>query len=207
MRPGDANGPESAFALRQELGDLRAQLSERERAVSVLTAIVERQIGLLERYDAVFHAPGYAGLNGTGDGRSIGEALDRTLVLLEQAVAGVEKRARHVVSLEDQLDRALQLLDQSLRNQEAMVERGFHSNAAATSVISPAIEQTLAKYDGMLERSLAALEAAYRATQMSRTEIGERDKLLSRTLDLLENTVEANGAGTRRPGLFGRLFA
>lgn len=200
MRPGDANGPDSAVALRQQLAGLRAELSERERAVDALTAMVERQIGIIERYDAMFHAP-------SRDTKAAlsGDALDRTLALLEQAVAGVEKRARDVAALEGQLDRALELLDQSLRNQEAMVERGFPANGSAHTV-SPAVEETLAKYDRMLERSLAALETAYAATQTSRTEIGERDKLLSRTLALLENTVEANGNGGRR-GLLGRLFA
>ncbi len=207
MRPGEANGPDSAFALREELSDLRAQLFERDRAVSTLTDMVERQIGIIERYDAVFQAPGYAGLNGSGEGRSLSEALDRTLVLLEQAVASVEKRARDVASLEAQLDRALRLLEQSLHNQEALVERGFQPNGASSHAISGAVEETLAKYDRMLERSLDALENAYRASQTSRTEIGERDRLLTRTLDLLENTVEANGAGTRRQSFLGRLFA
>jgi hypothetical protein len=201
MRPGDANGPDSAFALRQEVAGLRAQLNERERAVSALTAMVERQIGMIERYDAAFNSPNFSG--DATQSRMSGDAFDRTLNLLEQAVAGVEKRARDVAALEGQLDRALQLLDQSLRNQEVMVERGLQSNGSA---VSPAVEETLAKYDRMLERSLAALESAYAATQTSRTEIGERDKLLSRTLTLLENTVEANGNGARK-GLLGRLFA
>jgi hypothetical protein len=203
MRPGDANGPDSAFAFRQELASLRAELNERERAVSALTAMVERQIGIIERYDAIFHGQNHS--HGGTAGALSGDALDRTLALLEQAVNGVEKRARDVAALEGQLDRVLQLLDQSLRNQEVMVERGFHQNASAHAV-SPAVEETLAKYDRMLERSLAALETAYAATQTSRTEIGERDRLLSRTLQLLENTVEANGNGGRR-GLLGRLFA
>lgn len=197
MRPGDANGPDSAFALRQELASLRAQLNEREQAVSALTGMVERQIGIIERYDAAFNSRSYASSAGPGN-----ETFERTLALLEQAVAGVEKRARDVAALEGQLDRALNLLDQSLRNQEVMAERGFQSNGST----SPAVEETLAKYDRMLERSLAALETAYAASQNSRTEIGERDKLLSRTLALLENTVEANGNGSRK-GLLGRLFA
>jgi hypothetical protein len=197
MRPGDANGPDSAFALRQEVASLRAQLHERERAVSALTGMVERQIGIIERYDAVFNSRSYSSSAGPDNA-----AFERTLALLEQAVAGVEKRARDVAALEGQLDRALNLLDQSLRNQEVMAERGFQSNGSA----SPAVEETLAKYDRMLERSLAALETAYAASQNSRTEIGERDKLLSRTLALLENTVEANGNGVRK-GLLGRLFA
>ena len=198
MRPGDANGPDSAFALRQEVAGLRAQLHERERAVSTLTAMVERQIGIIERYDAMSRS--YASGNNGGLGN---DAFERTLALLEQAVAGVEKRARDVAALESQLDRALNLLDQSLRNQEAMAERGFQSNGSAAS---PAVEETLAKYDRMLERSLAALETAYAASQTSRTEVSERDKLLSRTLALLENTVEANGNGARK-SLLGRLFA
>ena len=199
MRPGDANGPDSAFALRQEVASLRAQLHERERAVSALTGMVERQIGIIERYDAMSNSRSYA----TGNSGTPGsDAFERTLALLEQAVAGVEKRARDVAALEGQLDRALNLLDQSLRNQEVMAERGFQSNGSA----SPAVEETLAKYDRMLERSLAALETAYAASQNSRTEIGERDKLLSRTLALLENTVEASSNGSRK-GLLGRLFA
>ena len=60
MRPGDANGPDSAFALRQEVASLRAQLHERERAVSALTGMVERQIGMIERYDAVLNSRSYS---------------------------------------------------------------------------------------------------------------------------------------------------
>lgn len=207
MRPGEASGSDPAFALREELAELRAQLAEREHAVNALAGIVERQVGIIERYDAIFHAPGYAGMGRSPDGSSIGDALDKTLMLLEQAVASVERRTRDVAALEAQLDRALTLLDQSLRNQESMLAHGFQPGNAAAHAVSPAVEATLAQYDRMLERSLSALETAYRATQTSKQEIGDRDKLLSRTLDLLENTVEANGAGMRRQSFLGRLFA
>lgn len=207
MRPGEASGADPAFALREELYALRAQLAERDRAVDSFAGIIERQVGIIERYEAVFAAPGFAGLNSRADGRPISEALDRTLMLLEQAVASVERRSRDVAALETQLDRALTLLDQSLRNQESMLARGFSDGNGDSRGVGPAVEATLAQYDRMLERSLSALETAYRASQTTQQELGDRDKLLSRTLDLLENTVEANGAGMRRQSFLGRLFA
>lgn len=201
MYPGETNRSEPAFSLREELAGLRSRLDERERTVSGLTSIVERQAGMMERYDAVIHAPGRN--DGEGAARdTLAGVLDRALALLDQAVAGGERRAIDVASLQAQLDRALQLLDQSLRNQEAMAAR-----AQDPVVASPAIEETLAKYDQMLERSLEALETAYRATQSSRQEVCERDRLLKRTLDLLESSVESGNGTQRRSGLFGRLFA
>lgn len=205
MFSGETNRSEPAFALREELAGLRSRLDERERTVTGLTTLVERQVGMMERYDAVIHAPRQNDGNGAAVG-SLGGVLDRALALLDQAVAGGERRALDVASLQAQLDRALQLLDQSLRNQEAMAARGHDPSREFSPAASPAIEETLAKYDQMLERSLEALETAYRATQSSRQEVCERDRLLKRTLDLLESSVES-GNGARRSGLFGRLFA
>ncbi|MEC9344153.1 MAG: hypothetical protein VYD64_09955, partial [Pseudomonadota bacterium] len=68
------------------------------------------------------------------------------------------------------------------------------------------VESTLAKYDAMLERSLAQLEKAYSANRDKDREIEERDRLLSRTLDALESAVDEEGAGPRGP-LFNRLFS
>jgi hypothetical protein len=115
-----------------------------------------------------------------------------------------------MASLEAQLDRALELLDRSLQNQERMAAERHDPDGRSgmASATSAAVEETLARYDRMLERSLAALETAYHTTQSTRHEAGERERLLKRTLDLLENTVEAgNGAVHRRQGLFGRLFS
>lgn len=207
MYSGETSRSEPAFALREELAGLRSRLIERERTVGGLTALVERQVGLMERYDAVIHSPRQHEANATAGG-SLGGVLDRALALLDQAVAGGERRALDVAALQAQLDRALLLLDQSLRNQEAMAARAHDPSREISSVaVSPAIEETLAKYDEMLERSLEALETAYRATQSSRQEVCERDRLLKRTLDLLESSVETGNGAQRRSGLFGRLFA
>ncbi|MBX3578403.1 MAG: hypothetical protein KF723_14460 [Rhizobiaceae bacterium] len=199
MHAGEAGRPDQGSAYRDELTGLRSQIAERDRTVASLTTIVDRQIGLIERYDAVIRN----GKAGTPDG-AVSDALERALALLDQAVAGVERRARDVEALERQLDRTLELLDQSLRTQEGMVSRGL---GGGHSPMADSVELTLAKYDQMLERSLSALETAYQATQTSQKEVGDRDRLLKRTMDLLENTVEAGGAGSRRSGLFGRLFA
>ena len=59
----------------------------------------------------------------------------------------------------------------------------------------------------MLERSLAALETAYLNGQSAKKEVDERDRLLTRTLDLLQTTVDAEPNGARKPGLIGRLFS
>jgi hypothetical protein len=207
MHAGEANRSDG-YALRDEIANLRSQAMDRERTVAALTAIVDRQIALIERYEAVVSASSH--LAG-GAEPATNAALELTLVLLDQAVAGIERRARDAASLEAQLDRALQLLDRSLQNQERMAAERLQPDgrnpdmAAATSA---AVEETLARYDRMLERSLEALETAYRTTQSTRQEAGERERLLKRTLDLLENTVEAgNGATHRRQGLFGRLFS
>lgn len=207
MYPGETNRSEPAFALHEELAGLRSRLVEHERTVTGLTSLVERQAGMMERYDAVIHSPRQHDGKTTAGGPLDG-VLDRALALLDQAVAGGERRASDVAALQAQLDRALQLLDQSLRNQEAMAARAQDpSRAVSSATASPAIEETLAKYDQMLERSLEALETAYRATQSSRQEVCERDRLLKRTLDLLESSVESGSGAQRRSGLFGRLFA
>lgn len=198
MHPGEANRPDQGFAQREELAGLRSQIADRDRTVASLTAIVDRQIGLIERYDSVIQTARIAPAD-----RSMSDTLDRALALLDQAVAGVERRARDVVALERQLDRTLELLDQSLKTQETLVSRGYERPQVRPE---SAVEDTLAKYDQMLERSLSALETAYQATQTSQKEVGDRDRLLKRTMDLLENTVDA-GAGSPRRGLFGRLFA
>ncbi|MGE0503363.1 MAG: hypothetical protein AB7I79_21895 [Rhizobiaceae bacterium] len=209
MQSGDGRDPGLRSTLQGDPASMLARLRQREDAVAELEAIVEKQQGLLERYDAVMRDMGPRGRSSGGDG-PLAAALDRSLALLEQAVASAESRARQVADLEAQLDRTLGLLDQSLRNQEQVAGRGNGVKMPAASMLDigdvpAAVEETLAKYDQMLERSLAALEAAYNNGQSSRKELEERDRLLNRTLDLLQNTVEAEGGG-RRPGFMSRLF-
>lgn len=210
MQGESAHEPGSKSALREELGEVRAALGQREAIITSLEAMVERQFGILERYEAVIRefAPGGRTLPASAN-LSLGGALDRTLTLLDQAIAKAEERSREVAALESQLDRTIGLLEQSLRNQEAMASRGSQSvplvPAAAAPALPPAIEETIAKYDRMLERSLAALEEAYRTSQASKHDLDERERLLSKTLDLLQATVDAE-TSDRRQGLFGRLF-
>ena len=209
MHAGDERQPGARSALHEELGGLRARLTQRETSIAELEAIVQRQVDLLERYDAVVRdmSPGH-GTGQVGSDSALANAIDRCLVLLEQAISGAEARARQVSALEAQLDRALGLLDASLRNQEAVMTRPEARLAAPVDYAAhDAIEETLAKYDGMLERSLAALETAYLNGQSTKKEVDERDRLLTRTLDLLQTTVDAEANGARKPGLIGRLFS
>ena len=122
MHAGDERQPGARSALHEELGGLRARLTQRETSIAELEAIVQRQVDLLERYDAVVRdmSSGHRTGQGGSDG-ALANAIDRCLVLLEQAISGAEARARQVSALELQLDRALGLLDASLRNQEAVV--------------------------------------------------------------------------------------
>ncbi len=185
-------------------GDMRARISE-------LEALVERQMGMLNRYDEMMsemsRRPQSVSRDGPGP-RTEG-AIDRALALLDQAIAKAERLTTDNRSLQDQLDRTVGLLEASIRNQEAMAAGRSTAPMASTPArqeARDALEDTLSKYDRMLERSLSALEDAYRATEHSKKEIGERDKLLTRTLDLLQAAVE-NEPGQRRQSVIGRLFA
>jgi hypothetical protein len=208
MQGGSTYEPGSKSALREEIADVRTTLGQRESMIANLEALVERQYGMLDRYDAVIRdfTPGNRPHTVSGQG-SLGGALDRTLALLDQAIAKAEARSREVAALETQLDRTIGLLEQSLRNQEAMATRDPQRQPTlAASPMPSGVEETIAKYDRMLERSLAALEEAYRASQSSKKELDERERLLSKTLDLLQTTVDAESSD-RRQGLFGRLFS
>lgn len=205
------SGRETGFgSVLDEAEGVLARLAARETALAELESIVEKQQDLIERYDAVLRdmAPGRR--RPPRDDAPLAAALERTLALLDHAISAAEGRSRQVAELEGQLDRTLELLERSLRNQEAAAARGPRPEVppgagAPVAAVPPELEQTLAKYDRMLERSLAALETAYRSGQTTRKELDERDRLLNRTLDLLQSTVEAEGS-PRRGGLFGRLL-
>lgn len=176
---------------------LQGRLTRSEAVIADLEALLERQFGLLERYAAVAseRPPPSA-----GEQERLARALDRALDLLDQAIAGGEARARENGELERKLQRALDLLDHSV----AMREQATPADGGPQSLPSD-IEQTLARYDAMLERSMEALETAFRECEAHKEEIAERDRLLARTLDLLQTSVDC--AADRRPSLLERLFS
>lgn len=181
----------------------QAELSRRERTIAELEALVRRQMDMLGRYDTMVDELARRGqLRGsTGDGASA--SMERALALLDQAIGKAEQLNERNRGLESSLDRTIALLERSLVTQETMAAKGQPSSVAPTAEM----EETLAKYDRMLERSLAALEESYRASTSTRKEIDERDRLLTRTLDLLQTAVDEQEAKPSRPGVLGRIFS
>ncbi len=174
---------------------LRGRLTRSEAVIADLEALLERQFALLERYAAVADQQSQPA---AGESERLARALDRALDLLDQAIASGEARVQENAELERKLQRALDLLDRSVEMREQAAPAGG-------GALSPEFEETLARYDAMLARSMDALEAAYRDSEAYKQEIAERDRLLARTLDLLQTSVDA--AGERRPSLLGRLFS
>ncbi len=180
--------------------------TDRQR-ISDLETLVERQMGMLGRYDDMVSELSRRPGAQDAPGPRTETAIDRALALLDQAIAKAERLTHDNRALEDQLDRTVELLETSIRNQEAMASGGARAPAPrADDDARELLEETLAKYDRMLERSLAALEDAYRATETSKKELGERDRLLTRTLDLLQAAVEGE-PGQKKQSVIGRLFA
>lgn len=194
MHPADP-GMGSVSGLRSEVDGLRAALADRDATIRRLETMVERQLTMLDRFDHLA-----SGLSDRGIDPATAKALDRALALLEKAIARAEGLAHENHGLEQQLQRTLRMLEGSLDMQERMM------SGHAGTAMRDGIDETIAKYDRMMERSLQALEEAYRASQNARKEIDDRDRLLNRTLDLLQNTVEGEQP-PRRPGVLGRLFA
>ncbi|MDN2568321.1 hypothetical protein N1F89_19015 [Aquibium sp. A9E412] len=185
---------------------LGAELARRDETVAALERMVERQMAMLDRYEAVARKAAPETSQGERRGALGAEAVERVLELLDRAIVRAEQLTRDKAALQGSLDRTLTLLEESLRNQEALTRARPAAQPAAGEATVPAdVAATLAKYDTMLERSLDALERAYRASSDSKKEIEERDRLLARTLDALENAVGAapEPAGRRS---FLRLF-
>lgn len=194
MHPADP-GMGSVSGLRSEVDGLRVALADRDATIRRLETMVERQLTMLDRFDHLA-----SGLSDRGIDPATAKALDRALALLEKAIARAEGLAHENHGLEQQLQRTLRMLEGSLDMQERMM------SGHAGTAMRDGIDETIAKYDRMMERSLQALEEAYRASQNARKEIDDRDRLLNRTLDLLQNTVDAEQP-LRRPGVLGRFFA
>lgn len=186
------------------LAATQAELARRERTIAELEALVRRQMEMLGRYDTMVDELARRGqLRGAGgDGTSA--SMERVLALLDQAIAKAEQLNDRNRGLESSLDRTIALLERSLVTQEAMAGRGQQASSVAPSA---EMEQTLAKYDRMLERSLAALEESYRATTSTRKELDDRDRLLTRTLDLLQTAVDEQDDKPARSSVLGRLFS
>jgi hypothetical protein len=196
--PQGASGPNQAVQ-----GGSQSDLARHERTIAELEGLVRRQMDMLDRYDAMVEQLARRGqLGGAAVGRAEG-AMDRALALLDQAIAKAEQLNQRNRGLESSLDRTIALLERSLVNQEAMTTKDRPARAAPP----PELEQTLAKYDRMLERSLAALEESYRSSKSTRKEIDDRDRLLTRTLDLLQTAVGEQEAKPARPGVLGRIFS
>ena len=200
--------------LRRQIDALEQRLSLREMRVGELERLAERQMDMLERYDRV--VPRFPGQDDAADRTAVsGSARYAHLVdLLDRAVVRAEQATSDKERLGACLDRTLALLDDALKNQERMAAQPAvaASPASATAETEPAaaVEATLARYDAMLERSLAALEQAHKANRDHDRQIGERDRLLSRTLDALESAVGEQGADRAREkgqrGVFNALF-
>lgn len=190
--------------LRRQIGALEQRLCLRDARVDELERLARRQMDMLERYDRV--VPRFAGQDAATDRPAAsGSTRCAHLVdLLDRAVVRAERATSDKERLETYLDRTLAMLDDALKNQERMAGQpaapACPAPIAAEAEQAEAVEATLAKYDAMLERSLAALEEAYRANRDRDKQIGERDRLLSRTLDALESAVGEQAADRARGG-------
>lgn len=183
--------------------DLQMQIEDLRR-------LVERQMAMLDRYDKVMRRVAPGAPIGGQEPSAPAQSMDRVLDLLDRAIGRAEALTRDKQRLEGTLDRTLKMLDDSLRTQESMSARMSDtvSKPATGPDLPGRMEETVSKYDQMLERSLAALENAYQASESTRREVDERDRLLSRTLDALESAVEFEHGETQpRQGVFRRMFS
>lgn len=194
---------------RDDAETLRAQLAEKDAQLSSFKEMIEQLMSMVSRYEAIAPKPAPGEVPSSG-GLSR-EATEKVLELLDRAIVRAEQLSHDKHALQSNLDRTLSLLEDSLRNQEAISHRPpaaapAHGPESASRPDQAALERALAKYDAMLERSLNALDEAYRASKNSSREIEERDRLLSRTLDALQQAVEAEPGEPGRKPFLGRLF-
>lgn len=199
---GPSSGAQNPQDLQRRIDDLDRQLVQRDRSLRDFEELVERQMGMIERYDSMLNAmpqPSHGSAPSTGFQRD----YERLIELVDRAVVRAEQLEGEKHALQAQLERALGLLEESLRKQEQMAANPVPTGAALASM-----ESTLAKYDAILERSLSELERAYSANREKDREIEERDQLISRTLNALETAIEEQERGDDAPrgALFNRLF-
>ena len=84
------------------------------------------------------------------------------------------------------------MLDRALSAQERIstaFANGGREKAASASPADRDVDATVSKYDAMLDRSLAALEAAHKANHSQKQEIEQRDRYLNQTLDALQKAI------------------
>ncbi|MBW8635911.1 hypothetical protein K1W69_01845 [Hoeflea sp. WL0058] len=177
--------------MSKDIDKLRRKLEKRNARIDHLERLVERQMTLLDRYDRT-----------AGRLKSRAEAsplpmrelssldYERLIGLLDRAVARAEQLTGDKQKLQSSLDHTLGLLDRALSAQERMSKAV--ANGGGEKAASPAgrdIDATVAKYDAMLDRSLAALEAAHKANHSQKQEIEQRDRYLNQTLDALQKAI------------------
>ncbi|GKX34836.1 MAG: hypothetical protein MnENMB40S_24540 [Rhizobiaceae bacterium MnEN-MB40S] len=184
MYAAERQAPGTEADLSKDIDKLRRKLEKRNARIDHLERLVERQMTLLDRYDRTA---------GRLKSRAEGSALpmrelssldyERLIGLLDRAVARAEQLTGDKQKLQSSLDHTLGLLDRALSAQERM------SKAASTPSTDRDIDATVSKYDAMLDRSLAALEAAHKANHSQKQEIEQRDRYLNQTLDALQKAI------------------
>jgi len=184
MYAAERQTPGTEADLSKDIDKLRRKLEKRNARIDHLERLVERQMTLLDRYD---RTAGRLKSRAEGSPLPIRElsSLDyeRLIGLLDRAVARAEQLTGDKQKLQSSLDYTLSLLDRALSAQERM------SKAASLPSADRDIDATVSKYDAMLDRSLAALEAAHKANNRQKQEIEQRDRYLNQTLDALQKAI------------------
>ncbi len=192
MHAAERQVPETEAELSKDIDKLRRKLEKRNARIAQLEALVERQLALLDRYDRTADR-----LKSRADGSAAPvrelSSLDyeRLIGLLDRAVARAEQLTGDKQKLQSSLDHTLGLLDRALTSQERMstaFAKGGRETAASAAGLD--VDATVSKYDAMLDRSLAALEAAHKANHSQKQEIEQRDRYLNQTLDALQKAMQ-----------------
>ena len=185
---------------------LKHKLEKRDAKIADLESVVQRQMAMLDRYDRA--STKLAASQPAPARQFSSEEYGRLIELLDRAILRAEQLTQDKRMLETNLERALNLLDQALSTQEKIASRMETGSTAISAPkedqIPASFETTLSRYDTLLERSLTALESAYRASEAQRSEIAMRDQYLNRTLEALQGALslkeEAAGSGRRDMG-------
>ncbi|MEO4041574.1 hypothetical protein AAFN47_08230 [Hoeflea sp. CAU 1731] len=179
--------------MSKDIDKLRRKLEKRNARIAQLEALVERQLALLDRYDRTADRLKSRAEGSAAPVRELSSLdYERLIGLLDRAVARAEQLTGDKQDLQANLDHTLGLLDRALSAQERMsttFANGGREKASSVSVTDREIDATISKYDAMLDRSLAALEAAHKANHSQKQEIEQRDRYLNQTLDALQKAM------------------